>query len=90
LWTKKRNALICNFPNPGSQKELRCSNLFRLVGDRDYSIHAIERYRTVTNSPDTKPDDFVFQTWHSYPTWFLPESQPGTLTSVVVQTVGAR
>jgi hypothetical protein len=57
--------------------------------DLEWTNHAIERYRTVTSNPDTKPDDTVFQTWHSYPTRFLPESQPGTLTSVVVQTVGA-
>jgi hypothetical protein len=45
---------------------------------------------TVTNNPDIRPDDFVFQTWHSYPTRFLPEGQRGTLTSVILQTVGGR
>jgi len=54
-----------------------------------WTTHAIERFRAVTRSPDTVPDDLVFQTWHSYPTQFLPDSRPGTLTSVVVQTVGA-
>ena len=57
--------------------------------DLQWTTHAIERFRAVTRSPDTLPDDFVFQTWHSYPTQFLPDSRPGTLTSVVVQTVGA-
>jgi hypothetical protein len=58
--------------------------------DLQWTTHAIERFRTVTGSPDTLPDDMVFQTWHSYPTHFLPDSRPGTLTSVVVQTVAAR
>lgn len=58
--------------------------------DLEWTNHAIERYRTVTNNPDTRPEQFVFQTWHSYPTRFLPESQAGTLTSVVVRTVGTR
>ena len=48
------------------------------------------RYRTVTSNPATNPDDVVVQTWHSYPTRFLPEGRAGTLTSVVVQTVGSR
>ena len=56
--------------------------------DLAWANHAIERYRTVTANPAIKPDDAVFQTWHSYPTRFLPETRPGTLTSVVVQTVG--
>jgi hypothetical protein len=56
--------------------------------DLEWTNHAIERYRTVTSNPATKPDDFVFQTWYKYPTRFLPENRHGTLTSVVVQTVG--
>lgn len=57
--------------------------------DLAWTNHAIERYRTVTSNPATRPDDAVFQTWHSYPTRFLPETRPGTLTSVVVQAIGA-
>ena len=56
--------------------------------DLEWTNHAIERYRMVTANPGTRPDDMVFQTWHSYPTHFLPESQQGTLTSVVLQTLG--
>lgn len=56
--------------------------------DLAWTSHAIERYRAVTGNATTKPDDAVFQTWHSYPTRFLPETKSGTLTSVVVQTVG--
>jgi hypothetical protein len=56
--------------------------------DLEWTRHAIERYGLVTNDPAIKPDDYIFQTWGRYPARYLPESQPGTLTSVVVQTVG--
>ena len=55
-----------------------------------WTSHAVERYRTVTRDPAAAPDDAVIQTWNDYPTRFLPETQPGTLTSVVTQTVGGR
>jgi hypothetical protein len=58
--------------------------------DLVWTGHAIGRYRIVTSNPATNPDDVVVQTWHSYPTRFLPEGRAGTLTSVVVQTVGSR
>ena len=58
--------------------------------DMEWTNHAIERYHTVTHNADIKPDDYVFQTWHSYPTRFLPEGRRGTLTSVILQTVGGR
>jgi hypothetical protein len=56
--------------------------------DLEWTRHAIERYGLVTNDPAIKPDDYIFQTWGRYPTRYLPETQPGTLTSVVVQAVG--
>jgi hypothetical protein len=56
--------------------------------DLEWTRHAIERYRFVTNDLAIKPDDYVFQTWMRYPTRYLPETQPGTFTSVVVLTVG--
>jgi len=55
-----------------------------------WTSHAVERYRTVTRDSAVAPDDAVIQTWNDYPTSFLPETQPGTLTSVVTQTVGVR
>jgi hypothetical protein len=56
--------------------------------DLEWTRHAIERYGLVTNDPAVKPDDYILQTWGRYPTRYLPETQLGTLTSVVVQTVG--
>ncbi|WP_266171073.1 hypothetical protein [Dyella subtropica] len=57
--------------------------------DIDWTRHAIERYRIVASDPNMKPDDFVFQSWQSRPTRILPENEPGTLTSVIHQTVAA-
>jgi len=58
--------------------------------DQAWTKHAVERFRTVTGDPAIAPDDYVFQSWNDYPTHFLPEGQPGTLTWVVTQAVGAR
>ena len=58
--------------------------------DLQWTDHAIERYGLVTNDSAIKPDDYIFQSWGRYPALYLPETQPGTLTSVVVQTVGMR
>ena len=56
--------------------------------DLEWTNHAIERYGLVTNDPTIKPDNILIGSWMRYPTRYLPETQPGTLTSVVVQTVG--
>jgi hypothetical protein len=56
--------------------------------DLEWTNHAIERYGLVTNDPAIKPDSILIGSWMRYPTRYLPETQPGTLTSVVVQTVG--
>jgi hypothetical protein len=58
--------------------------------DLEWTRHAIERYWLVTNDPAIKPDNYIFASWMRYPARYLPETQPGTFTSVVVQTVGMR
>jgi hypothetical protein len=50
----------------------------------------LTRENRARNRRFTAPDDAVFQSWNDYPTHFLPETQPGTLTGVVTQTVGSR
>ena len=55
--------------------------------DAVWTNHAVERYQMVTHDPAIAPDVVVFQSWNDYPTRFLPESRPGTLTWVVAQTV---
>jgi hypothetical protein len=57
--------------------------------DLQWTQHAIERYRTIATNPAVKPDNFIIQSWQPRPTGFLPENKPGTLTSVVLQTVGS-
>jgi hypothetical protein len=56
--------------------------------DLAWTRHAIERYGLVMNDQAIKPDYIIIGSWMRYPTRYLPETQPGTLTSVVVQTVG--
>jgi hypothetical protein len=58
--------------------------------DLQWTNHAIERYRLLANDPAITPDDYILQTWMRYPTRYLPETRPGTLTSIAVQTVGTR
>lgn len=58
--------------------------------DLEWTQHAVERYRAVIGNPETKPDDVIFQTWHSWPSRFMPENQPGTLTSIILRTVGGQ
>jgi hypothetical protein len=56
--------------------------------DLQWTQHAIERYGIVTNDPAIKPDNYFVGTWMPHPARYLPETQPGTLTSVVAQTMG--
>jgi hypothetical protein len=56
--------------------------------DLQWTQHAIERYGLVTNDPAIKPDNYLIGSWMPHPTRYLPETQPGSLTSIVVQTVG--
>ncbi|GGF18273.1 hypothetical protein GCM10011611_25190 [Aliidongia dinghuensis] len=58
--------------------------------DTEWTRHATERYRMVAGNPDIRPDDWVFQSWQARPSRLLPETDPGTLTSVIAETVGAR
>jgi hypothetical protein len=58
--------------------------------DLQWTLHAIERYGIVTNDPAIKPDNYIIYSWMPHPARYLPETQPGTLTSVVAQTVGMR
>jgi hypothetical protein len=57
--------------------------------DAAWTNHAVDRYRTVMRDPAIAPDDAVFQSWNDYPTHFLPQGRPGTLTWAVTQTAAA-
>ena len=54
--------------------------------DLEWTQHAIDRYRLVMGNPNIKPESVVIGTWYKFPSKFLPESQAGTLASVVLQT----
>jgi hypothetical protein len=56
--------------------------------DLQWTQHAIERYGIVTHDPAINPDNYVIFSWMQHPTRFLPETQQGTLTSILAQTVG--
>ncbi|MEJ0020790.1 MAG: hypothetical protein WDN25_30410 [Acetobacteraceae bacterium] len=50
--------------------------------------HAIERYRAVVNDPAVRPDDVIFQSWMSFPTKLVPDTEPGTLTNLAREASG--
>lgn len=58
--------------------------------DAAWTNHAIERYELVTRNPAMVPDQVTIGSWNSFPTHFLPENQPGTLTNVLLQTAGKK
>jgi len=49
----------------------------------DWTQHAEERLTDVHAILGHFPDQLVFQSWQAHPTHFLPETEPGTLTSLV-------
>jgi hypothetical protein len=55
--------------------------------DIAWTTHAVERYQKLADDPTLTPDQYVFQSWQTRPSKFLPENEPGTLTSVMVRTV---
>jgi len=55
--------------------------------DIAWTNNAIARYRALAGDAAMRPDEFVFQSWQPRPTHFLPEDKPGTLTSVIVETI---
>ena len=57
--------------------------------DELWTQEAIQRFHAVEANAATAPDDAVFQTWARWPHKMLPESQPGTMTNVVLQYVQA-
>jgi hypothetical protein len=57
--------------------------------DVEWTRHAVTRYRQVMSSPQTVADEVIFQSWQNRPTHMLPEYQPGTLTSAVIQAMSS-
>jgi hypothetical protein len=58
--------------------------------DLAWTERAVQRYRAVSADPAIRPDDAIFQSWNQRPSHFLPDTQSGTLTSVVVDALKAQ
>ena len=57
--------------------------------DALWTQEAVQRFHAVEANAATAPDDAVFQTWARWPHNMLPETQPGTMTNVVLQYIEA-
>jgi hypothetical protein len=55
-----------------------------------WTQHAEERFVTVEENSSLVPDQAILQTWFSYPTHMLPESEPGTMTWLVNRYLTAK
>jgi hypothetical protein len=53
--------------------------------DEGWAQTAINRCRTIEANPRLSPDMATVQSWVRWPSHLLPESQPGTLTNVLMQ-----
>ena len=53
--------------------------------DRDWTDAATRHMQLVVDDLGLKPYAYIFQTWDARPTRMLPESQPGTLTNLVLR-----
>jgi hypothetical protein len=56
--------------------------------DLVWTRHAVQRYRELAADTTLSPDACSIQSWQPRPTPMWPEDDPGSLTGVVVQTVG--
>lgn len=55
--------------------------------DELWTQEAGQRFRIVESSPALAPDHAIFQSWVRWPHRMLPETQPGTMTNLVLQYV---
>jgi hypothetical protein len=57
--------------------------------DDVWTQEAKERFHLVESNPSLVPDHAIFQTWARWPRRMLPETEPGTMTNLVLQYVQA-
>jgi hypothetical protein len=55
--------------------------------DRAWIDQAAQRFREFEGTAGLTPDAVIMQSWHSKPSHELPESDPGTLTNLVLQYI---
>jgi hypothetical protein len=66
------------------------ANSFKSSSDEDWSRNTISHFAEVESEVGVHPDHAVIETWVKFPTRMLPESEPGTLTNVVLQYIQRR
>jgi hypothetical protein len=54
-----------------------------------WTQEAAQRFHAVESNPSLIPDHAVFQSWVRWPHKMLPETQPGTMTNLVLQYIQA-
>ena len=57
----------------------------RTQTDEIWTETAARRFRAVEADPQMAPEQAVIQTWVRWPASMLPETQPGTLTNLLLQ-----
>jgi hypothetical protein len=57
----------------------------RTQTDEIWTETAAQRFRTIEADPQMAPEQAVLQTWVRWPTHMLPETQPGTMTNLLLQ-----
>lgn len=55
--------------------------------DENWSRNTISNFARVESRAGVHPDHAVIETWVRFPTRMLPETEPGTLTNVVLQYI---
>jgi hypothetical protein len=66
------------------------ANSFKTSSDEDWSRNTIGHFAQVESEVGVHPDHAVIETWVKFPTRMLPESEPTTLTNVVLQYIQRR
>jgi hypothetical protein len=54
-----------------------------------WTQEAAQRFHAVESNPSLAPDQVIFQSWARWPHKLLPETQPGTMTNLVLQYLEA-
>jgi hypothetical protein len=57
----------------------------RAQTDLIWTETAAQRFRVVEADPQMAPEQAIIQTWVRWPTYMLPETQPGTMTNLLLQ-----
>jgi hypothetical protein len=55
--------------------------------DRAWIDQAVQRFKEFEGARGIRPDAVILQSWHAKPSHVLPETDPGTLTNLVLQYI---